>query len=171
MMHSYRRSLRSFRADDRSVLSHLLKDCGQSVDGLFESDGFAFIIIYEIGTEIVGMAAIEPQGNDAVLRALAVRRVARRIGIGQELIDAAERAAQRGGFRALYVSADGQAPYFAQRGWQATPAADAPKAVRENPAIIAGADREETCMVKSLTLRRQPLMTEHRVRRKKQLAT
>jgi len=77
-----------------------------------------------------GIVAIEPMGDVALLRSLAVTPVMRSQGVGRRLVYAAEALAQSLGAREVYLLTTGAAPYFVRLGFAQTARDDVPALVR-----------------------------------------
>jgi amino-acid N-acetyltransferase len=81
-------------------------------------------------TELLGVVGIEPLGDTALLRSLAVLAARRGSGIGSMLVEHAERFARNEGIGSLYLLTATAEKFFARRGYTRIPREDAPPAIR-----------------------------------------
>jgi amino-acid N-acetyltransferase len=106
----------------------------------------------QAGGDWFGVAAIEPLGEVALLRSLAVVAAKRSQGLGRALINAAEALAQSLGARVLYLLTTSAAPYFAQSGYTPMARDDAPMAIRTTTQFASLCPATATLMRKELAL-------------------
>jgi len=97
-----------------------------------------------------GIVAIEPMGDAALLRSLAVAPAPRSQGIGRRLVQAAEILARSLGAREIYLLTVGAAPYFERLGFDSIARADAPAALRASTQFTSLCPASATVMKKPL---------------------
>ncbi|MBS0580365.1 MAG: GNAT family N-acetyltransferase [Proteobacteria bacterium] len=78
---------------------------------------------------LLGLVGLEPRGDGALLRSLAVARAARGLGIGTGLVRHAERAAASANLRAVYLLTTTAGEFFAALGYEPLPRSDAPTGI------------------------------------------
>jgi N-acetylglutamate synthase-like GNAT family acetyltransferase len=101
-----------------------------------------------------GIVAVEPMGDVALLRSLAVAPAMRSQGMGRKLVGAAEALAQSMGARAIYLLTTDAAPYFARLGFAPIARDEVPTAVRGSTQFASICPASATVMRKLLP---QPL--------------
>jgi amino-acid N-acetyltransferase len=77
-----------------------------------------------------GLVGLEPFGDAALLRSLAVHPDARSSGMGSALVQHAENHARTLGVRTLYLLTTTAEPFFLRLGYARTPRESAPAAIR-----------------------------------------
>lgn len=108
-----------------------------------------FLVLRE-GTSLVAVAGLEPVGDTALLRSLAVADSLRGGGIGRQMVRAAENLAQERGIRSLYLLTTTAYHYFAALGYQHTPRHFAPVPIRETTQFSSLCPSSSSFMVKFL---------------------
>lgn len=96
-------------------LAALLQANSLPVDGL--RDHLDTALVASDGATVVGSAALELYGDDALLRSVAVAASHRDMGLGGRLVDAAVSLAREHGVTTLYLLTETAVPYFAARGF------------------------------------------------------
>jgi N-acetylglutamate synthase-like GNAT family acetyltransferase len=109
-------------ADYRS----LLVEAGLPPDGLEES----VALVARHGRRVVGGAALEPYGSEALLRSVVVDKRLRGAGLGRALVRAAVEVGEEHGVRGIYLLTESAAGYFQDLGFAATPRRDVPESVQ-----------------------------------------
>lgn len=80
--------------------------------------------------QVCGVVAIEPLGDIALLRSLAVAPAYRSAGLGRKLVDAALARARALGVQEIYLLTTDAAEYFSRLGFAAVAREDVPAAIR-----------------------------------------
>jgi amino-acid N-acetyltransferase len=83
--------------------------------------------------EPVGIVGLQFFGSDALLRSLVVSPALRAKGLGQKLVEHAERHARERGATAVYLLTTTAEAFFRSRGYSVTPRDSAPPAIRSTP--------------------------------------
>jgi amino-acid N-acetyltransferase len=81
-------------------------------------------------TELAGVVGLEPYGDVALLRSLAVAVPHRCAGLGTRLVAHAERHAQNQGVKSLYLLTTTAEAFFLRRGYARVPREEAPAAIK-----------------------------------------
>lgn len=121
-------SLRQAHPADWPAVQALLEANHLPVDGAREH--LATFVVAQSGREIVGCAGVEPRGDVALLRSVAVAPDRQARGIGREMVSLVLREAQRRQFRAVYLLTLTARDYFARLGFAPADRATAPAALR-----------------------------------------
>ena len=113
-----------------SVLA-LLTRLGLPVDGLAEHAGTA-LVARERGGRVVGSAALEVYGSEALLRSVAVDPSVQGSGLGRRLTEAAVALANRLSLTRLYLLTETAGEFFPRFGFREIARDKVPRAVRES---------------------------------------
>ena len=81
----------------------------------------------------IGIVGLQFYGSDALLRSLVVSASHRAQGLGQELVEHAERHARTRGVATIYLLTTTAEHFFRSRGYVVTPRDSAPPAIRSTP--------------------------------------
>lgn len=135
---------------DQAAIRRLLRDNRLPVDDL-DAGAVEFIVAAD-GTELAGVVGLEPFGEVALLRSLAVRGERRGQGFGGRLVEAAERHAAALGARQVVLLTQTAAPFFAGRGYAALARERAPASVQRSAEFRSLCPASATCMTKPLEL-------------------
>lgn len=81
----------------------------------------------------VGIVGLQFYGSDALLRSLVVSAAHRARGLGQELVEHAERHARMRGIATVYLLTTTAERFFRSRGYVVTPRESAPPSIRSTP--------------------------------------
>lgn len=103
------------RAHDLPRVLAFLGANGLPGDGLAEHA--AGVLIARVGETIVGTAALEVYGDEALLRSVAVDAALRGTGLGQDLTRAVLESAKRRGVRRVFLLTDTAARFFPRFGF------------------------------------------------------
>jgi len=95
-----------------------------------------------------GVVGLEPCGDVALLRSLAVAPDARGAGIGARLVDAVEDQAREADIRTLYLLTTTAADYFRARGYEPIAREELPEAIQETEQSARLCPSSATCMQK-----------------------
>jgi N-acetylglutamate synthase-like GNAT family acetyltransferase len=115
-------------AADGPAISRLLVASGLPVDGLL--DHLATALVARLEGRIVGCAALEVYPDGALLRSVAVEAVARSLGIGRQLTQAALDMAHRLGVPAIFLLTTTAEHFFPRFGFSKIERDDVPAGVR-----------------------------------------
>jgi amino-acid N-acetyltransferase len=117
------------KSDLTSVLN-LLTESRLPQAGL--SDHLTTALVARAGQDVVGSAALEPYGQVALLRSVAVAPAYRGQGLGQRLIQSALELAQQHGFTYLYLLTETAAKFFPKFGFYPIDRSQVPSAVQSS---------------------------------------
>ena len=120
---------RACDADGPSILQ-LVLDAGLPIDGLVEHLNDAFVA--RDGAAIVGCSALETYADGALLRSVVVAPIARGLGVGQRLTEAAVTWAQSVGMPAVYLLTTSAESYFPKFGFVPVTREHVPASVKES---------------------------------------
>jgi amino-acid N-acetyltransferase len=84
-------------------------------------------------TAPVGIVGLQFYGSDALLRSLVVSSAHREQGLGQQLVEHAERHARMHGVATVYLLTTTAERFFRSRGYSPTPRDRAPPTIRSTP--------------------------------------
>lgn len=135
-------------AADEAEIRHLLEASDLPAADVTAKLLEHFLVLRE-GTSLVAVAGLEPVGDTALLRSLAVADSLRGGGIGRQMVRAAEDLAQERGIRSLYLLTTTAHHYFAALGYQHTPRHFAPVPIRETAQFSGLCPSSSSFMVKS----------------------
>ena len=91
-----------------------------------------YFVVREDDGRVVGVAGLEPYGEDGLLRSVAVDPDYHGQGLAASLVEAAMERAKRIRLRAVYLLTTTARDYFARHGFADCPREDAPPAIRES---------------------------------------
>lgn len=113
-----------------------------------------FLVLRDGGV-LAAVVGLEPAGDCALLRSLAVSPALRGRGVGAQMVAAAEALARKRGIGRLYLLTTTAADYFSKLGYRQAPRESAPPAVRSTPQFAGLCPASSSIMVK--TLQAKPL--------------
>lgn len=116
--------------EDWPALQKLLTASQLPLDGL--ANHLSSTLVARDGAELIGSAAIEPYGQAALLRSVAVTPEYRGAGLGQQLTQAALDLAWAQGIREVYLLTETAATYFPRFGFVALSRDDVAPAVQQS---------------------------------------
>jgi len=134
-----------------AAIRHLLDEAQLPTADIAPGAGQRFIGVHAQGAWC-GVVAIEPMGDVALLRSLAVASSTRSRGLGRALIGAAEALAQCLGARALFLLTTSAAPYFERLGYTVIARDAAPSPIRKSTQFVSLCPAAATLMAKKLPL-------------------
>ena len=108
--------IRPAQPDDLDAVQTLLNACGLPTADLTPAHLDHFLVAWD-GDALNGVVGLEPRGDVALLRSLAVAPGARQEGIGTRLVRAVEQRATDDEVRALYLLTTTAADYFRGHGY------------------------------------------------------
>ena len=136
-------------SDDSRPIRGLLETCGLPHDDLVPAHLRHFLVARD-GDRVVGIVGLEPRGDAALLRSLAVAPERRNEGLGARLVDAIERHAGDNGIRTLYLLTTTAADYFDTRGYECIDRDALPEPIQQTEEAARLCPSSATCMRKSL---------------------
>jgi amino-acid N-acetyltransferase len=142
-------SVRPATASDLPAIRALLAACALPHADL-DGPALALFSVAPGAAGLDGVVGLEPYGDAALLRSLAVAPAVRGRGLGQALVDAAEAAAGAHGHRALYLLTTTAAEFFAARGYQRIARDQAPAALHASTEFATLCPASAVCMTKAL---------------------
>jgi len=142
-------------AADAADIQRLLESSGLPTTDLTPRLLEHFLVLRD-GEALVGVVGLEPAGDAALLRSLAVAEPARGSGTGRQLLDAAEALARTLGARDLYLLTTTATDYFARRGYHHAPRGTAPDTIRATPQFSGLCPASSSFMVKHLEPDQKP---------------
>ncbi len=102
------------------------------------------------GSELTAVVGLEPRGEAALLRSLAVRPALRGGGAGTRLVRAAEQAAGASGLRELWLLTTTAEPFFRRHGYRVVPRDSAPAGLKATSEFRDICPASAVCMMKPL---------------------
>lgn len=117
-------------APDVPAVAALLSDAGLPLDGAAEA--FELGVVARDGSRIVAAAAVERYGGAGLLRSVVVAPDRRGIGLGRDVVVAAEALARGEGIRDLYLLTETAIDWFPRLGYEVVDRAVASAAVGES---------------------------------------
>jgi len=97
-----------------------------------------------------GIVGVQLYGPDALLRSLVVSASHRKRGLGQKLVEHAERHAHQRGARTVYLLTTTAEPFFRARGYSPAARDSAPPAIRATPEFSSLCPSSSTFLFKHL---------------------
>jgi amino-acid N-acetyltransferase len=140
--------IRPATADDAGAIRAMLVDGRLPVEDL-DAAPVAFFVADQ-DDAVLGVVGIEPYGDAALLRSLAVAPGRRQHGVGESLVAAAETYARSLGIGQLVLLTTTAAPFFAKRGYVGIARDAAPASVRASAEFLSICPASATCMAKTL---------------------
>jgi len=117
------------RPGEETDILNLIADVGLSVQDL-ESEKLVHFIVARIADAVVGTVGLEPVGEVALLRSLAVAVNYRKQAIASRLVAAIEKYARSHGVKALYLLTLDAADFFLKQSYQQIDRETAPAGVQ-----------------------------------------
>ena len=131
---------------DLAAVEELLSAAGLPLEGTRQA--FETGVVARDGEAVVGAAGVERYGAVGLLRSVVVAADRRGVGLGLELVTAAEGLARREGIRELYLLTETAVDWFPRLGYAAIP--------RHEAAAVVGQSIEFTtaCAETAVAMRR-----------------
>lgn len=133
----------------------LLEDCGLPVADLDPALLPRFFGV-ERAQGLVGIVALERQGEAGLLRSLAVHPAGRGSGLGRALVAHVEEVAVREGLRELWLLTTTADPFFRRLGWEPMARDKAPEGIRGTTEFRSVCPSTATCLRRDLRSRLTP---------------
>jgi amino-acid N-acetyltransferase len=130
---------------DWSAIRAVVTAGGLPLDGLEQH--LATTIVARDGGGILGCAALELYGGDALLRSVAVASERRRTGVGLALTAAAIELARRHGVRTIWLLTETAAEFFPRFGFEPTSRGAVPASVRASVEFTSACPETATVMM------------------------
>jgi amino-acid N-acetyltransferase len=135
--------------DDFDAVRDLLRAVGLPHEDLTPAHLNHFLVARD-GKRLCGAAGIEPCGDAALLRSLAVKPGCRHDGLGGCLVDAVEERTRQQGICALYLLTTTAAGYFENHGYERADRDTLPEPVRQTEEAARLCPSSATCMRREL---------------------
>ena len=116
-------------AADFGAIRNLLSECGLPTSDLTLSH-LAHFRVVKREDELVGVGGLEPIGQVALVRSLAVAMGSRNVGLGGHLLAHIEREARRLKIDTLFLLTETAAPFFERAGYGRMSRIEVPAAVQ-----------------------------------------
>ena len=136
--------------DDRDAVRDLLRTVDLPHEDLTPAHLEYFLVAHD-GAGVVGTVGLEPYGDAALLRSLAVVPERRNEGVGADLIDAIEEQARQQEVHALYLLTTTAADYFRGWGYERIERQALPDAIQQTEEAARLCPASATCMRKDLS--------------------
>jgi protein-tyrosine-phosphatase/N-acetylglutamate synthase-like GNAT family acetyltransferase len=137
-------------ASDEQPIRCLLESSGLLIADLAGAWLEHFLVLRE-GQTLAGVVGLEPIGQMALLRSLAVAETLRGTGIGRALVAAAEQRARARGVHDLFLLTTSAGHFFSSLGYRELPRESAPAAIRATPQFKDLCPSTSHFMAKSMT--------------------
>lgn len=138
---------RAAAADQPAVLALLKQHC-LPIDGLL--DHWSTALVARVGRDLVGSAALELYGPDALLRSVAVDGRWQGRGVGHQLTAAALALAAEQGVSSVYLLTETAAHFFPRFGFRSLPRTAVPAAVQQSVEFTTACPAGAEAMVLNL---------------------
>ena len=135
-------------AGDWPAVKTLLTEAKLPLDGA--ADAFATGVVCRDGDRLVGCAAIEPHGDAALLRSVAVAPDHRGAGLGESLVHAAEAEARAAGASDVILLTTTAEPWFERLGYAPIDRSAVPVPVAESVEFQTACDESAIVMRRRL---------------------
>ena len=141
--------LSGFRLGETSQVEAFIEECGLHTEDL-TPEKFGHFIIARKGSRIVGTVGLEPAGDDALLRSLAVAESFRRKGLGTQLAESIEKYARDHDVKHLYLLTRTAESFFSSVGFKPFDRAKAPPGIQDTEEFRTLCPDTAVCMRKRL---------------------
>ena len=139
--------LRPAVRDDLAAIERLLTASKLPLDGVGEA--LPSFIVAESGTELVGVAGLEPCRENALLRSVAVAEEWRSRGLGRALVERVIAEAESRGIHALYLLTTTAERYFPSFGFRAVARDEVPADIRATKEFASACPASATVMCRA----------------------
>lgn len=151
-------SITDARAEDLDAVRALLEDSGLPEAGL--SLGHAVVRVVRNRGTIVGCAALERYGEDALLRSVAVAPNHRGRSLGTQMTLDALNLARRHGIRHVYLLTTSADAFFSRIGFREIARRDVPPGVRSSTEFAHACPESARVLMKDVAPRSSPTNQE-----------
>ncbi len=107
-------------------------------------------LVARAGDDVLGCVALEPHGEDVLIRSLAVSPLRQGRGLGRTLHARALALAREGGFKTAYLLTTTAERLFAREGYERIERSAVPAAVRASAEFAALCPASAVCMARRL---------------------
>lgn len=114
-----------------------------------ETSGVILIVAVS-GQRCIGCVGVQPSGDAALIRSLAVARGERGAGIGRTLVSRAEALAAAGGVHSLFLLTESAKDFWINAGYAIVARADAPAEVQDSAEFRSLCPDTAVCMKRAL---------------------
>ena len=118
------------KKEEAPAIMALLESCELPQDGL--SDHLATTLVARYSGNVVGSAALELYGENALLRSVAVEESMRGQGLGRRLTASAMNLAKQHGVAEIYLLTQTASSFFSRFGFKSIPRSDVPYSVQNS---------------------------------------
>ena len=139
------------QAENEPAIRQMLAQCGLPFEDITPELLRHFFVAQDDG-EVIGCAGLEPRGNAALFRSLAVASNYRGSGLGKRLVAHVEKHAQTLSVQSLYLLTIGAEGFFTRIGYSIVDRGDAPRSIQETEEFASLCPSSSTCMVKRLAV-------------------
>ncbi len=147
---------------DLPEIEALLTDCNLSTDGIeLLTDN---CLVAKLDSKLVGTVALEPFGQSALLRSLAVAPDCRGHSLGRSLSARMVSHARLLGVEELYLLTTDAEQYFAALGFKRAERGGAPAQIQATSQFRSLCPKSAVCMMQDITRRRDACATHPAVR-------
>lgn len=137
------------RPGEETDVIGLIADAGLSVQGL-DSETLMHFIVARRGDAIIGATGLEPVGETALLRSLAVAENYRKQAVATRLVAAIEKYARSHGVVTLYLLTLDAADFFIKQAYQQTDRQAAPTGLQATEEFRTLCPATAQCLCKVL---------------------
>lgn len=141
-------SIEPARGDDLPYILTLLERSALPQDDL--TSHVATILVARKANRIVGSAALELYGTEALLRSVAVEEPLRGQGIGQKLTDAALELARRHNIKTVFLLTETASQFFSRFGFQPVSRSQVADTVQRSVGFISACPTSAQAMMRHL---------------------
>jgi amino-acid N-acetyltransferase len=142
------------RPEETKTVLGLLTDAGLTVQDL-NDDKLVHFIAARSGDTVAGVVGLEPAGEHALLRSLAVAADFRNQAVAAGLVTAIEKYARSNGVKAIYLLTMDAAGFFAKQGYHPIKRKAVSGAIKGTEEFRTLCPDTAQCMVKQLSHRSQ----------------
>ena len=143
-------SIRPATSDDVSTIEALLRDAGLPTEGLADIAARApgDVVVAVSGGAIVGAAAIEVAGTNALLRSVVVRQDDRSAGVGREMVTRLLAEADQRRYDGVYLLTTTAGDWFPRFGFSRVERTSVPRAIAETWEFKTGCGESAVAMAR-----------------------
>lgn len=139
-------------SEDLPKILTLVADCGLPPDGL-EDHAATTLVAREPSGALIGSAALELYGADALLRSVAVRRGRRGLGLGRRMTEGALELARERGIARVYLLTETADGFFPRFGFRPTERHEVPDDVRRSVEFVSACPESARVMATDIARR------------------